>query len=105
MHVVRLLKVLCDDIPGAAGDRSYLVLGPLLSSLYTGVASEERDDTPEALDKVWEEEMVKFVDDQGSSCGTGGVVGQRRRELEQTQTIHLSDQLMTDATPRQAGRA
>ena len=69
------------------------------------VASEERDDTPEALDKVWEEEMVKFVDDQGSSCGTGGVVGQRRRELEQTQTIHLSDQLMTDATPRPAGRA
>ncbi|MEE4218292.1 MAG: nitrate reductase molybdenum cofactor assembly chaperone [Xanthomonadales bacterium] len=69
------------------------------------VASEERDDTPEALDKVWEEEMVKFVDDQGSSCNTGGVVGQRRRELEQTQTIHLADQLMTDATPRQAGGA
>ncbi|MFL1467715.1 nitrate reductase molybdenum cofactor assembly chaperone [Marinobacter sp. HN1S83] len=69
------------------------------------VASEERDDTPEALDKVWEEEMVKFVDDQGSSCSTGGVVGQRRRELEQTQTIHLSDQLITDATPRQAGGA
>lgn len=69
------------------------------------VASEERDDTPEALDKVWEEEMVKFVDDEGGSCNTGGVVGQRRRELEQTQTIHLSDQLMTDATPRQAGRA
>ncbi|MFC4259205.1 nitrate reductase molybdenum cofactor assembly chaperone [Marinobacter lacisalsi] len=69
------------------------------------VAAEERDDTPEALDKVWEEEMVKFVDDQGSSCSSGGVVGQRRRELEQTQTIHLSDQLMTDVTPRQAGRA
>lgn len=66
------------------------------------VAAEERDDTPEALDKVWEEEMVKFVDDQGSSCNTGGVVGQRRRELEQTQTIHLSDQLMADVTPRQA---
>lgn len=69
------------------------------------VASEERDDTPEALDKVWEEEMVKFVDDQGSSCSTGGVVGQRRRELEQTQTIHLADQLITDAMPRQAGGA
>ncbi|KEF31826.1 Respiratory nitrate reductase delta chain [Marinobacter nitratireducens] len=69
------------------------------------VASEERDDTPEALDKVWEEEMVKFVDDQGSSCSTGSVVGQRRRELEQTQTIHLSDKLMVDASPRQAGRA
>ncbi|HTN33058.1 MAG TPA: nitrate reductase molybdenum cofactor assembly chaperone [Marinobacter sp.] len=68
------------------------------------VSTEERDDTPEALDKVWEEEMVKFVDDQGSSCSTGGVVGQRRRELEQTQTIHLSDQLMADVTPRQTGR-
>lgn len=66
------------------------------------VAAEERDDTPEALDKVWEEEMVKFVDDQGGSCATGGVVGQRRRELEQVQTIHLSDKLMTDAMPRQA---
>jgi len=69
------------------------------------VASEERDDTPEALDKVWEEEMVKFVDDQGSSCSTGGVVGQRRRELEQSKTIHLSDQLMTDATSSPVGRA
>ena len=69
------------------------------------VASEERDDTPEALDKVWEEEMVKFVDDQGGSCATSSVVGQRRRELEQTQTIHLSEQLMTDVTPRQAGSA
>lgn len=69
------------------------------------VSTEERDDTPEALDKVWEEEMVKFVDDQGSSCSTGGIVGQRRRELEQTQTIHLSDQLMADVTPRQTGRA
>jgi nitrate reductase delta subunit len=69
------------------------------------VASEERDDTPEALDKVWEEEMVKFVDDQGSSCGTGGAVGQRRRELEQVQSIHLSDQLMADATARPSGRA
>lgn len=69
------------------------------------VSNEARDDTPEALDKVWEEEMVKFVDDQGSSCSTGSVVGQRRRELEQTQTIHLSDQLMTDATPRRAGGA
>lgn len=69
------------------------------------VAAEERDDTPEALDKVWEEEMVKFVDDQGSSCSTGNVVGQRRRELEQVQTIHLGDKLMTDAAPRQTGRA
>lgn len=67
------------------------------------VAAEERDDTPEALDRVWEEEMVKFVDDQGGSCSTGGAVGQRRRELEQTRTIHLSDQLLADG--RQQGHA
>ncbi|OZB03294.1 MAG: nitrate reductase molybdenum cofactor assembly chaperone, partial [Marinobacter sp. 34-60-7] len=54
---------------------------------------------------VWEEEMVKFVDDQGSSCNTGGVVGQRRRELEQTQTIHLSDHLIKDAAASPAKRA
>ncbi|WP_336365976.1 nitrate reductase molybdenum cofactor assembly chaperone [Marinobacter sp. C2H3] len=55
------------------------------------VAAEARDDTPEALDKVWEEEMVKFVDDQGSSCGQGEMVGQRRRELDQVQVLHLND--------------
>ncbi|SFM69169.1 nitrate reductase molybdenum cofactor assembly chaperone [Marinobacter zhejiangensis] len=69
------------------------------------VASEERDDTPEALDQVWEEEMVKFVDDQGGSCGDQGAVGQRRRELEQVQTIHLSDELMPGVTRARAGRA
>ncbi|MCH8498200.1 MAG: nitrate reductase molybdenum cofactor assembly chaperone [Marinobacter sp.] len=65
------------------------------------VAAEAPDDTPEALDKVWEEEMVRFVDDQGSSCSGGDVVGQRRRELEQVQTIHLSDKLVpgADAAP------
>ena len=77
---------------------------PDRQELATIVAAEERDDTPEALDRVWEEEMVKFVDDQGSSCGNSDVIGQRRRELEQSQTIHLSDQLITDAG-RTAGRA
>lgn len=70
---------------------------PDRSELAAIVASEARDDTPEALDKVWEEEMVKFVDDQGGSCGTNDVIGQRRRELDKVQTIHLSDQLITDA--------
>lgn len=69
------------------------------------VAAEARDDTPEALDRVWEEEMVKFVDDQGSSCGDQGAVGQRRRELEQVQTIHLSDQLLSGAQVARTGQA
>lgn len=69
------------------------------------VASEVRDDSPEALDKVWEEEMVQFVDDQGSSCNTGSVAGQRRRELDQVQQIHLSEELLSGGQPRQAGGA
>jgi len=37
------------------------------------IAAEKRDDTKEALDKVWEEEMVKFGPDanSGEGCPTG----------------------------------
>lgn len=55
------------------------------------VASETRDDTPAELDKVWEEEMVTFLGDQGNSCGTSSMVGQRRHELEQIQPLHLQE--------------
>lgn len=74
--------------------------------LASVVAAEERDDTPQALDKVWEEEMVTFMGDQGSSCGSGnGLVGQRRQELDRVQRIHLSDELATDALRHQVGSA
>ncbi|MDX1755388.1 MAG: nitrate reductase molybdenum cofactor assembly chaperone [Marinobacter sp.] len=95
----RLHHVLFDALLALAGCE------PDRQELATLVASEARDDTPEALDRVWEEEMVKFVDDQGGSCGSSGAVGQRRRELEQVQTIHLSDELMPGAKLAQAGRA
>ena len=36
--------------------------------LAAQVAKEERDDTPEALDKIWEEEAVSFSAAQGSAC-------------------------------------
>lgn len=83
-------------LAGAAPDRR---------ELAAIVAGEERDDTPEALDKVWEEEMVTFLGDQGASCGSSGMVGQRRRELEQVQNIHLSDELQAQTLPERAGRA
>ena len=75
---------------------------PDRQALAEVVAAEAPDDTPEALDQVWEEEMVRFVDDQGSSCSGGDVVGQRRRELEQVQTIHLSDKLVSAADSARA---
>lgn len=60
-------------------------------TLAVTVAAEERDDTPEAMDKVWEEEMVRFVDDQGASCGQSLAVQQRRDELGKVQTLYVQE--------------
>ncbi|MDG9670948.1 nitrate reductase molybdenum cofactor assembly chaperone [Hahella sp. CR1] len=41
-----------------------------LASLREQIKGEERDDTPEALDKIWEEEAVTFTQDSAmNSCG------------------------------------
>lgn len=55
------------------------------------VAGEARDDTPEALDKVWEEEMVTFGPDaQADGCNTNykPESGQRR---DQEQVLNIID--------------
>ncbi|GJL45112.1 TPA: nitrate reductase molybdenum cofactor assembly chaperone [Citrobacter farmeri] len=41
------------------------------------IADEVRDDTPQALDAVWEEEQVKFFADQG--CGESEISAHQRR--------------------------
>ena len=41
------------------------------------IAGEARDDTPQALDAVWEEEQVKFFADQ--SCGESEISAHQRR--------------------------
>ncbi|ALB55223.1 nitrate reductase molybdenum cofactor assembly chaperone [Cronobacter malonaticus] len=41
------------------------------------IAAEARDDTPQALDAVWEEEQVKFFADQG--CGESDIAAHQRR--------------------------
>ncbi|MFV0478262.1 MAG: nitrate reductase molybdenum cofactor assembly chaperone [Parahaliea sp.] len=40
-----------------------------LESLRGEVKGEQRDDTPQALDKVWEEEVVSFVGAGNDGCG------------------------------------
>ncbi|WP_246589747.1 nitrate reductase molybdenum cofactor assembly chaperone [Marinobacterium ramblicola] len=52
------------------------------------VAAEARDDTPEALDQVWEEEMVRFTENSAQECGDG-VIAQRRRELDQVRPLNI----------------
>ena len=65
-----------------------------LSDLHAQIASEERDDTPKALDKVWEEEMVTFMgNDQQSSCSssvTRPTEQQRKDQLVPLNTDALS---------------
>lgn len=41
------------------------------------IAAEARDDTPQALDAVWEEEQVKFFAEQG--CGDSDITTHQRR--------------------------
>lgn len=41
------------------------------------IANEARDDTPQALDAVWEEEQVKFYAEQG--CGDNAIGNHQRR--------------------------
>ena len=41
------------------------------------IADEARDDTPQALDAVWEEEQVKFFADQ--NCGESEIAAHQRR--------------------------
>ncbi len=53
------------------------------------VASETPDHTPEALDKIWEEEMVRFTEPAAQDCGSDAIT-QRRRELEQVQPLHIN---------------
>ena len=48
-----------------------------VESVSLQIADEARDDTPQALDAVWEEEQVKFVADAG--CGESEISSHQRR--------------------------
>lgn len=70
-----------------------------LDDLRTQIAAEAPDHTPKALDKVWEEEMVNFMDNAESSCGTSNrpSEGQRR-----DQYIPLNTELLNASAANQA---
>ncbi|MBK4715547.1 MULTISPECIES: nitrate reductase molybdenum cofactor assembly chaperone [Tenebrionibacter/Tenebrionicola group] len=48
-------------------------------SVTKQIAKEARDDTPKALDAVWEEEQVKFIEDSGASCSSSPLQQHQRR--------------------------
>ena len=57
-----------------------------LNDIHKQLHEEKRDDTPEALDKVWEDEMVTFGADQGAdSCSNNTsrpTTQQRKDDIE-----------------------
>ena len=84
LHIVALAEVLL------AGDRQLKPPEPrllfqrrrlraeqLCFAQPVGLADEARDDTPQALDAVWEEEQVKFFADKG--CGDSAITAHQRR--------------------------
>ncbi|MFU0444656.1 nitrate reductase molybdenum cofactor assembly chaperone [Pseudocitrobacter faecalis] len=48
-------------------------------SVTKQVAGEPRDDTRQALDAVWEEEQVKFIEDNATSCDSSPLQSYQRR--------------------------
>lgn len=67
-----------------------------LHDIKAQISNEQRDDTPKALDKVWEEEMVTFMgnDKTDSACGSGNKPSEQQRK---DQFIPLStDELGTE---------
>ncbi|HPE59990.1 MAG: nitrate reductase molybdenum cofactor assembly chaperone [Thiothrix sp.] len=60
---------------------------PDMAGLREQAAAEARDDTPAAMDAVWEEEMVNFVEDKGASCPS-----QMPRQSN-THTLHFQEKI------------
>jgi nitrate reductase delta subunit len=48
-------------------------------SVTKQVAGEKRDDTRQALDAVWEEEQVKFIEDNATACDSSPMQQYQRR--------------------------
>ena len=62
-------------------DALLLLAGSSLSSdsVTKQVGAETRDDTRQALDAVWEEEQVKFIEDNATTCDSSPLQNYQRR--------------------------
>lgn len=80
-EVAHILALLAARLEQRDSDYAVLMLALLdlsgadvnLAEVHEQISNEKRDDIKEALDEVWEEEMVTFGPDSGNdACGTGG---------------------------------
>ncbi|GHF91977.1 nitrate reductase molybdenum cofactor assembly chaperone [Thalassotalea marina] len=110
-HIFALLKVRLEQ-----RDSDYAVLFSALVNLaqadidYADLAQqvqgEKRDDTKEAIDKVWEEEMVKFGPDQNNDTCPSTV---NRPSASQSRTqevpIQMMDAVIAETIAKEASQA
>ncbi len=58
-------------------------------SVTQQVAGEKRDDTRQALDAVWEEEQVKFIEDNATACDSSPMQQYQRRFSQDVATQYV----------------
>jgi nitrate reductase delta subunit len=108
-HILRLLAARLTErnSPYAVLFDALLVIAGVAlqdSELQAKVAKEQRDDTLEALDRFWEEEMVTFMgDDAAPSCGSGRSAA-TPQQADKVAPIHWVDQANTSASSQGARR-
>ncbi|HLV49105.1 MAG TPA: nitrate reductase molybdenum cofactor assembly chaperone [Aliidiomarina sp.] len=69
-----------------------------MADIHSQIANEERDDTSEALDKVWEEEMVTFgPDSNAEGCSTGTSRPSEGQRKDQYVPIQWADELLKNS--------
>ncbi|GLX77408.1 nitrate reductase molybdenum cofactor assembly chaperone [Thalassotalea insulae] len=106
-HILALLKVRLEK-----RDSEYAALFSALVNLaqadidYADLAEqvkgEKRDDTKEAIDKVWEEEMVKFGPDANSdACGTAVNKPSPAQRRDQDVPIQFIDAIVADTVAKE----
>jgi nitrate reductase delta subunit len=65
-----------------------------LSDLHAQIEQEKRDDTPEALDKVWEDEVVTFgADKNNDACGNSNTRPTQQQSRDHVEFLNM-DQLV-----------
>src|SRR5690554_2323361 len=71
-----------------------------MADIHSQIATEARDDTNEALDKVWEEEMVTFgPDSSADGCSTGTNKPAETQRKDQFVPIQWAEELLKNSEP------
>ena len=74
--------------------------------IHSQVKGEQRDDTTEAIDKVWEEEMVKFGPDANSdACANTTNRPTQTQRRDQDVPIQLMDAVVADTLAKDASQS